>query len=191
ARAARKEMQEEKLKEYEKYRRQLKIKYGEPLSDEEEDKSVFSGDEQEGNESGSDDEKVKGQKTKPKKSEFKTKTSLTTVTVIEDMNQDDGLFGLPKNNTATMEKNQKKKSKGSSASSGTNAKDNDNDDDDEGENDSDRKRRKIGSSSATTLKGANKIKNAKEKKKFRYEGKMQRKITAIKDRSRSNRSSGG
>ncbi|OAQ26495.1 hypothetical protein K457DRAFT_695741 [Linnemannia elongata AG-77] len=97
ARAARKEMQEEKVQEYEKYRRQLKIKYGEALSDEEDENTVFS----------SDDEDSKKKKD-PKESKFKTKTSLTTVTVIEDMDQDDGTFGMPKNNTTAMAKGAKK-----------------------------------------------------------------------------------
>ncbi|KAF9085833.1 hypothetical protein BGX23_009338 [Mortierella sp. AD031] len=174
ARAARKEMQEEKVQEYEKYRRQLKIRYGEALSDEEgEDDTVFSGDEADKD----------GKKTKePKQAKFKTKTSLTTVTVIEDMDQDDGTFGLPKNNTATMAKSKKKNGQAE-------------DDEEEGEGEdgededgSDKKRQKIGSSSATTAKGAKKLWPAKEKKKkFRYEGKVQRKITAIQDRQRGSR----
>ncbi|KAG0002482.1 hypothetical protein BGZ80_007124 [Entomortierella chlamydospora] len=179
ARAARKEMQQEKIQEYEKYRRQLKIKYGEALSDEEDD-SVFS----EG-----DDESNGKEAKEPKQSKFKTKTSLTTVTVIEDMDQDDGTFGLPKNTTAIMEK--KKKKKGGDDDNGDD--DNGNDDDDDDDDDAhDSKRQKIGSSSATTAKGARKIQNAKEKKKkFRYEGKTQRKITALKDKQRGSRPPGG
>ncbi|KAF9578410.1 hypothetical protein BGW38_005795, partial [Lunasporangiospora selenospora] len=167
ARAARKEMQEEKLKQYADYRRQLKLKNGEPLSeDEEEDEeTVFS-----------DDEEEKASK-EPKQAQFKTKTQLTTVTVIEDMDQEEGLFV-------------------------------------------DKQLAKVGSSSATTDKGARKIKAAKEKKKkFRkwldsisvfcdlghlflvvydtyygyylvesinlgYEGKAQRKVNAYNDKKR-------
>ncbi|KAG0210868.1 hypothetical protein BGX28_008835 [Mortierella sp. GBA30] len=172
ARAARKEMQEEKVQEYEKYRRQLKIRYGEALSDEDEEDTVFS----------SGDEEKDGEKKEPKQAKFKTKTSLTTVTVIEDMDQDDGTFGMPKNNTATMEQKNKKMK--------TDV--NEDEEDEEDEDDNDKKRQKIGSSSATTMKGAKKIWPAKEKKKkFRYEGKVQRKITAIKDKHRGSRPPGG
>ncbi|KAG0083762.1 pre-60S ribosomal particles component [Podila epicladia] len=143
ARAARKEMQEEKAQEYEKYRKQLKIKYGEALSDDEDDENVFSGDDEERKE--------------PKEAKFKTPTTLTTVTVIEDMDQDDGIFGLPKNNTATMEKGNKS------------TKQNDDEDEDSDEDGNDKKKQRIGSSSATTAKGVKKIWPAKEKKKkFRY-----------------------
>ncbi|KAG0028748.1 pre-60S ribosomal particles component [Podila clonocystis] len=139
ARAARKEMQEEKAQEYEKYRKQLKIKYGEALSDDENDENVFSGDEEETKE--------------PKEAKFKTKTTLTTVTVIEDMDQDDGTFGLPKNNTAAMEKRKKSTTQ------------NDDEEEDNDEDGNDKKKQRIGSSSATTAKGAKKIWPAKEKKK--------------------------
>lgn len=199
ARAARKEMQEEKVQEYEKYRRrksyscqllfsppplvevsfgglvcckdllggcnvliypfffllsfrhvkiELKIKYGEALSDEEDEDTVFS----------SDDEDSKKKKD-PKESKFKTKTSLTTVTVIEDMDQDDGTFGMPKNNTAAMAKGAKKNGSKSGEQDG---------EDEEGEEEEeggDKKRQKLGSSSATTAKGAKKVYPAKEKKK--------------------------
>ncbi|KAF8930364.1 hypothetical protein BGZ58_008281 [Dissophora ornata] len=177
ARAAKKEMQEEKVQEYEKYRRQLKIKYGEALSDEEDDETVFS-----------DDDDSKKEAKEPKQSKFKTKTSLTTVTVIEDMDQDDGTFGLPKNNTATMEKKSKKK--------GQNGEDGDVEEEEAGDdgddNGNDKKRQKIGSSSVTSARGAKKLHAPKEKtKKFRYEGKVQRKITALKDRQRGSRGPGG
>lgn len=119
------------------------------MSDEEDD-TIFSSD---------DDESSDKKKKDPKESKFKTKTSLTTVTVIEDMDQDDGTFGMPKNNTIAMEKGNKKKSKDG---------DEDEDEDENEEEGGDKKRQRIGSSSATTAKGAKKIYPAKEKtKKFR------------------------
>lgn len=125
---------------------ELKIKYGEALSDEED--TVFS----------SDDEDSKKKKD-PKESKFKTKTSLTTVTVIEDMDQDDGTFGMPKNNTTAMAKGAKKIESKSGEQDGE-------DDENEGEEEGgDKKRQKFGSSSATTAKGAKKVFPPKEKKK--------------------------
>jgi len=128
------------------YSVELKIKYGEALSDEDEDDTVFSGDED-------DEKKVK----EPKEAKFKTQTSMTTVTVIEDMDQDDGTFGMPKNNTDAMEKGNKK-------ANGNNGEE-DEDDEEEGEDSKDKKKQKIGSSSATSAKGAKKLWPAKEKKK--------------------------
>ncbi|KAF9193996.1 pre-60S ribosomal particles component [Haplosporangium sp. Z 11] len=171
----------------EKLEARKEIRYGEALSDEEEDETVFSGDDD------NDDEKTtKG----PKQSKFKTKTSLTTVTVIEDMDQDDGTFGLPKNNAAVMAKNKNKKARkgedGDQEDADEDQGQGEDEDEDEDENGGDKKRRRIGSSSATSAKGAKKIWPAKEKKKkFRYEGKVQRKVTAIQDKMRGNRGPGG
>lgn len=126
---------------------ELKIKYGEALSDEDEDDTVFSGDE--------DGEK----KTKePKQAKFKTQTSLTTVTVIEDMDQDDGTFGMPQNNAEVLEKSNKK-------AKGKNGGEDEDDDEDDEDDAKDKKKEKIGSSSATSAKGAKKLWPAKEKKK--------------------------
>ncbi|KAG0218369.1 nucleolar protein 12-domain-containing protein [Mortierella sp. GBAus27b] len=185
AREARKELQQEKIQEYEKIRRQLKIKYGEALSDEE-DETVFSD---------SEDKEDNGSK-EPKQSKFKTKTSLTTVTVIEDMDQDDGTFGLPMNSAATMEKAKKKRSREGNGDDDDDQEANDDEDDAVDEDESKRKKQRVGSSSATTLKGARKAAKEKgekqeKKKKFRYEGKAQRRITAYKDRQRAQRPPGG